>query len=1327
MQDQLAKSTAEHSRLTKSLVSTRELAEAHKTDAEKAAQALEELKAKHETDMANARKTTAGLQRDKSDLMGELNVERNRRVSAMRARISRGGSPTPGMLDVRGPEEEDEDVFGANGSESPKKRGPGFDINGNALSPGALYQSDFDSPDPTPSKAGERLSHRSPLGEMYVNEIDDLRADLEKARAEIAGLKGEVEKAKAGQGRQTPARDLSEVDLRTPDAEWESEVNGKGTRGTGTIRGRRGRGRGFAASLTRKLGFNKTHSALAHSPSTPGDRSFNSASSGTPDLLRQRESSVESPSSFNTGSPAPLFNDLANQSSSSIGDKDRPTSFLGPATALADELGDMNTLASAVDYTDAATMTDWSPSSAASDRDRDDADSPSAVPPMVMTTAASAGSIASSELETPKRSVFGETTRLHINESHSPITVTGETTPTKKTVALPPSALSRTFIRSPSMDLGDETTTDAETDYADARESVGTMTPRDSMSELPTDTEAYATGQEWQTAESTADSDSDDENRTRNLTITGFGLGLAGAAGGYAAARQAHRMASRDRLSTGPERIVEVEKIVEVPVDRIVEVEKIVEKIVEVPVEKIVEKIVEVPVERIVEVPVDRIVEVEKVVEKIVEVPVEKIIEVEKVVEKIVEVPVERIVEVEKRVEVPVEVEKIVYVDKVVEVEKLVEVPVEKVVEVEKRVEVPVEVEKIVEVPVERIVEVPVEKIVEVEKVVDRIVEVEKIVEVPKVEEKIVEVEKVVEVPVDRIVEKIVEVPTIVERIVEREVEVPKIVEVEKIVEKHVNVDREVPVEKIVEVIKTVEVEKVVEKIVEKPVEVIKEVPVERVVEVEKIVEKEVEKIVEKVVEVPVEVIKEVEKVVEVPKEVIREVEVPVEIIREVEKRVEVPVQVEVEKIVEVPVEKIVDRIVEVEKIVEVERRVEVPVEVERIVEKRVEVPVEVEKIVEKIVEVPVMVDRIVEKRVEVPVDRIVEKRVEIPVERIVEKIVQVLAKRPETTDGGSQTDPVAGIPVSPSAPAADVGLFRVAAGGNYDFLTAPPAAATLGSKQVQRTSINTFGGNDSGTEGLPSIRGISPAPAIEGLPSPTESAPDRSRPPLMNLPPPPSMPPPPTAVKKMSTGPPPRPQSPPPDEYVARGATPATAAGRRTSQRQPPSAANAAIRSSSAMGPPESASRQPSRSSFRQNTVNTPARDEAAWAKSRESVKRRATKVISGPNTNGLNSAASSIMGSHGNASMSSLGSMHKAPRAPATTGATDPATIHAITQTMIGEYLHKYTRRVVGKGQSEKRHRRFFWVHPYTKTLYWSSEDPGSGIASESSAKSGTWHQSS
>jgi hypothetical protein len=56
-----------------------------------------------------------------------------------------------------------------------------------------------------------------------------------------------------------------------------------------------------------------------------------------------------------------------------------------------------------------------------------------------------------------------------------------------------------------------------------------------------------------------------------------------------------------------------------------------------------------------------------------------------------------------------------------------------------------------------------------------------------------------------------------------------------------------------------------------------------------------------------------------------------------------------------------------------------------------------------------------------------------------------------------------------------------------------------------------------------------------------------------------------------------------------------------------------------------------------------------------------------------------------------------------------------------MIGEFLYKYTRKVVGKGHGEKRHKRFFWIHPYTKTLYWSDADPGSNGVSESSAKSG------
>lgn len=67
-----------------------------------------------------------------------------------------------------------------------------------------------------------------------------------------------------------------------------------------------------------------------------------------------------------------------------------------------------------------------------------------------------------------------------------------------------------------------------------------------------------------------------------------------------------------------------------------------------------------------------------------------------------------------------------------------------------------------------------------------------------------------------------------------------------------------------------------------------------------------------------------------------------------------------------------------------------------------------------------------------------------------------------------------------------------------------------------------------------------------------------------------------------------------------------------------------------------------------------------------------------------------------------------------------TDPRMIQAITQTMIGEYLWKYTRKA-GRGEmSDNRHRRYFWVHPYTRTLYWSDRDPSQAGRAELKAKS-------
>lgn len=66
-----------------------------------------------------------------------------------------------------------------------------------------------------------------------------------------------------------------------------------------------------------------------------------------------------------------------------------------------------------------------------------------------------------------------------------------------------------------------------------------------------------------------------------------------------------------------------------------------------------------------------------------------------------------------------------------------------------------------------------------------------------------------------------------------------------------------------------------------------------------------------------------------------------------------------------------------------------------------------------------------------------------------------------------------------------------------------------------------------------------------------------------------------------------------------------------------------------------------------------------------------------------------------------------------------TDPRMIQAITQTMIGEYLWKYTHRMVSGEISSTRHRRYFWVHPYTRTLYWSDQDPATGGKHNGKAK--------
>ena len=245
----------------------------------------------------------------------------------------------------------------------------------------------------------------------------------------------------------------------------------------------------------------------------------------------------------------------------------------------------------------------------------------------------------------------------------------------------------------------------------------------------------------------------------------------------------------------------------------------------------------------------------------------------------------------------------------------------------------------------------------------------------------------------------------------------------------------------------------------------------------------------------------------------------------------------------------------------------------------------------------------------------------------------------------------------------------------------------------------------------------------------------DRSRPPTMMLPPPPKMPPPPnsmpppsfipekrrpsSALSSHRDMPPPRPSSPPPLELVQRATTPISSAlnvpGRSTSNMRQLS--SSVLRQPTSMSSVRSASNPVTHVQMSSTSSNVPfverrLQSAASLFSDQEDVLSRRSSLSSDFHHN------RALSDEHPGVTV--LNTPGPANRI-AGNASTDPTIIHAITQTMIGEFLYKYTRRAIGKGHGERRHKRFFWVHPYTKTLYWSSGDPGSTNVTEQSAKSG------
>ena len=353
---------------------------------------------------------------------------------------------------------------------------------------------------------------------------------------------------------------------------------------------------------------------------------------------------------------------------------------------------------------------------------------------------------------------------------------------------------------------------------------------------------------------------------------------------------------------------------------------------------------------------------------------------------------------------------------------------------------------------------------------------------------------------------------------------------------------------------------------------------------------------------------------------------------------------------------------------------------------------------------------------------------------------VQADAPKPVMADTGTQTDEW----VPPAPPA----LFRVGPQQQqFQFITpAVVAATTAGSSSptqathppppplgpsfqaaIARSRFNTA----VTLPEPPSAKDDSGRPRVPSTPTGSPRV-DRTRPPTMMLPPPPKLPPPPSLPSTLSPprNAPPRPSSPPPADLVQRAQAPLqrTPVSSMNNLAVPSPGKSSVIRQ--APSTPTSIRQAPSAGSFRSAGVHHQSLNAAAMA-DLNGRHKEGSMVSSRRSTSSRRPSISSSMSSEqqhavravehpiGSPTRTNTGLSSTNGNDPA--AGTDPNVIHAITQTMIGEFLYKYTRKAIGKGHAERRHKRFFWIHPYTKTIYWSAVDPGASNVHESSAKSG------
>ncbi|KAJ2880042.1 hypothetical protein H4R27_004958, partial [Coemansia aciculifera] len=68
------------------------------------------------------------------------------------------------------------------------------------------------------------------------------------------------------------------------------------------------------------------------------------------------------------------------------------------------------------------------------------------------------------------------------------------------------------------------------------------------------------------------------------------------------------------------------------------------------------------------------------------------------------------------------------------------------------------------------------------------------------------------------------------------------------------------------------------------------------------------------------------------------------------------------------------------------------------------------------------------------------------------------------------------------------------------------------------------------------------------------------------------------------------------------------------------------------------------------------------------------------------------------------------------------EPLIVQSIARTMVGTFMHKYTpTRFTHSSGRERRHLRYFWIHPYAKMLNWSKQPPSGGTGLSRNTRDG------